>query len=199
MDHCKKATLLRCSVTVAWPEQPAGTHGNVRFEKTTEKTTTVYHDKIGNCQTCSKSKCGNKTTTKMAANQLRAAHVHAGFTIWSDDNVVDTQGADSVRELGRLNNDDVINLCKTIRRPGGHLPNPAFVAGGAMNPVIPHIGIMVSQSAKTNMQLASHTVRHHNRISQAANVPAMNLTSIRRLCELKIEEEFCGTVTHLWL
>jgi hypothetical protein len=48
---------------------------------------------------------------------------------------------------------------------------------------------MVSQHAKTNMQLASYTVRHHNRISRAVNVQAMNPTSIRRLCELKLKED----------
>jgi hypothetical protein len=99
---------------------------------------------------------------------------------------VDVQGVDSIRESGCLNNEDAINLCKTIRRPEGHLPNPAFVAGGAMDPTIPCTGVMVSQHAKTNMQLASCTVRHHNWISRAANVQAMNPVSIRRLCELKI-------------
>ena len=125
----------------------------------------------------------------MAANQLRAMYARIGFTNGADDNIVDAQGIDSVRELGYLNDEDVINLCKTIRRPGGHLPNPAFVAGGAMNPTIPYTGIMVSQRAETNMQLASYTVRHHNRISRATNVTAMNPTSIRRLRELKIKED----------
>ena len=130
-----------------------------------------------------------QTTTKMAANQLRAVHARIGFTNGADDNIVDVQGIDSVRELGYLNDDDVINLCKTIRRPGGHLPNPAYLAGGPENPTIPYTGIMVSQRAETNMQLASYTVRHHNRISRTTNVGTMNPTSIRRLRELKIKED----------
>ncbi len=68
----------------------------------------------------------------MAANQLRAMYARIGFTNGANDNIVDVQGIDSTRELGYLNDDDVVNLCKTIRRPGGHLPNPAFVAGGAL-------------------------------------------------------------------
>jgi hypothetical protein len=130
-----------------------------------------------------------KQTTKMAANQLRAMYGRLGFNNGADDNIVDVQGIDSVRELGYLNDEDVINLCKTIRCPGGHLPNPAYVAGGAMDPTIPYTGIMVSQRAETNMQLASYTVRHHGRISRTTIVPAMNPTSIRRLRELKIKEE----------
>ena len=96
----------------------------------------------------------------MAANQLRAMYLRIGFTNGADDNIVDVQGIDSVRELGYLNDEDVTNLCKTIRRPGGHLPNPAFVAGGNLPATIPYTGIMVSQRAETNMQLASYTVRH---------------------------------------
>jgi hypothetical protein len=101
----------------------------------------------------------------MAANQLRAMCARIGFTNGSNDNIVEVQGVDSIRELACLNDENGINLCKTIQPPGGHLPNPAFVAGGAMNPTIPCTGVMVSQHAKTNMQLASYTVRHHNRIS----------------------------------
>ena len=54
---------------------------------------------------------------------------------------------------------------------------------------IPYTGIMVSKRAETNMQLASYTVRHHNRISRATTVTTMNPTSIKRLRELKIKED----------
>jgi hypothetical protein len=125
----------------------------------------------------------------MAANLLRAMYDRIGFHNGANDNIVDVQGIDSVRELGYLNDDDVVNLCKTIRRPGGHLPNPAFIAGGQEPPTIPYTGIMVSQRAETNMQLAAYAVRHHARISRATNIGGMNPTSIRRLRELKIKEE----------
>jgi hypothetical protein len=51
----------------------------------------------------------------MAANQLlRAMHAPIGFTNRSNDDIVDAQGVDSVRELGCLDDQDVINHCKTI-------------------------------------------------------------------------------------
>ena len=68
------------------------------------------------------------------ANALRAMYGRLGFVNGADDNLVDVQGIDSTRELSYLNDDDVANLCRTIRRPGGHVPNPAFVAGDANNP-----------------------------------------------------------------
>jgi hypothetical protein len=117
----------------------------------------------------------------MAANQLRMMYARIGFTNGADDNIVDVQQINSVMELGYLNDEDVANLCKTSRRPGGHLPNPAFVAGGVMLVMIPYTGIMVSQRAETNLQLALYTVHHHARISRTMNIPGMNPTSIRRL------------------
>ena len=61
-------------------------------------------------------------TTKMAANQLRAMHGRIDFNDGADDNIIDAQGIDSVRELGCLNNDDTSNLCRMIDRPGGMSP-----------------------------------------------------------------------------
>ena len=59
----------------------------------------------------------------MAANQqLRIMYGRIGFNNGANNNIVDVQGIDSVtRELGYLYDNDVTNLCKTIRRPGGHL------------------------------------------------------------------------------
>ena len=131
----------------------------------------------------------------MAANQqLRIMYGRIGFNNGVNNNIVDIQGIDSIRELGYLYDNDVTsNLC-TIRRPGaGHLPNPACVAWAVplLPATIPYVGIMVSQRAETNMQLASYTVRHHNRISWVTNVGVMNPTLIRRLRELKIKEDAC--------
>jgi hypothetical protein len=66
-------------------------------------------------------------------------YAHIGFNNGPDDNIVDVQQQINAKtELGYLNEKDVVNLCKTIRRPGGHLPNPAFlVAGGAIPATIP--------------------------------------------------------------
>ena len=96
----------------------------------------------------------------MAANQLMAIYPCVRFTNGADDNIVYVQGIDSIRELGYVNDEDAIYLCKTIIRcPGGHLPNPACVAGGATSPMVPYTGITVFQRTNktTKMQLASST------------------------------------------
>ena len=54
----------------------------------------------------------------MAANQLRAMYARRiGFTNGADDNIVDAQGIDSVRELGYLN--DMRMLLTFVRRSAG--------------------------------------------------------------------------------
>ena len=68
------------------------------------------------------------------------------------------------------------------------MPNPAFIAGGQIPATIPYTGIMVSQHAETNLQLAAYTVRHYARISRTVNIQGMNPTSVRQLRELKIKE-----------
>jgi hypothetical protein len=93
----------------------------------------------------------------MAANQLRAMYARIRFTNGANNNIVDVQQINLVQELGYLNDKDVENLCKTIRRPGGHLSNPAYDAALSVDgvlPTIPYTGIMVSHCTETNLQLA---------------------------------------------
>jgi hypothetical protein len=66
----------------------------------------------GQCQ----HQCQDQTT-KMAANQLQAMHECIGFAHGADDNIVDVEGIDLVRELGHLNDEDCVNLCETVHCP----------------------------------------------------------------------------------
>jgi hypothetical protein len=136
----------------------------------------------------------------MAANQLRTARAHIGLTNGEDDNVVNVvQGTESVRELGCcLKDEGDIDLCKTIHGPGRHLSNPELMAGGAMNSVTPHVGVVVSQRAETNVRcswlLALRAIATAGRISaRATNISTMNLTSIRCLCGLKSKDDLHET------
>jgi hypothetical protein len=50
----------------------------------------------------------------MAVNQLRNMYARIGFNNGANDNIVDHQQINSVTELGYLNDEDVVNLCKTV-------------------------------------------------------------------------------------
>jgi hypothetical protein len=125
------------------------------------------------------------------ANTLRAMLLRIGLDHGANDNIVDVQGIDTIKELGFLGDEDISNLCKVVRRPGGHVPNPDFIENQVppLQRTIPYLGIMIAQKSEQNMRLASYTVRHHHRISRTTNVGAMNPTSVRRLRELKAKED----------
>ena len=55
---------------------------------------------------------------------LRAALTRLGFSAKGAGFITDDQGLDTLDELKVLTNDDVENLCKVVRRPGGAIPNP---------------------------------------------------------------------------
>jgi hypothetical protein len=144
----------RLSVTVAWPEQPADAHRKVRIETEQQQQQQQQQQQPQFTTTKSETAKLGPIPSAETKQQPRWLLVNSGPCMlaldWihqrSDDDIVNVQqGVDSVRELGCLKNDrDVVNLC---RHAGGHLPNPAFVAGGAMNPMILHTGVMVSRKA----------------------------------------------------
>ena len=86
----------------------------------------------------------------MAANlaAMRGAFTRIRFSVEAAARIVDDQQIDSLEELRLLTDNEVENLCKTIRRPGGTVPNPA----GAGAPV-PNPGVGVSTVAENNMKM----------------------------------------------
>ena len=89
----------------------------------------------------------------MALNALCSALDHLGFT--------DQQGLDTLDIFHPLTDDEVENLIKVTRCPGGTIPNPAPVEAGAPAfPLIPNPGIPVSLHAENNLQLMYYLLRH---------------------------------------
>ena len=62
--------------------------------------------------------------------QMRTAISRLGFTAMAATAMVDKQGIDNIDELRRLKDNNVDKLCKTIRCPGGTIPNPNAGAAG---------------------------------------------------------------------
>jgi hypothetical protein len=55
---------------------------------------------------------------------LRQAYVCLGFMNAAATNITNNQDVDSLDELKVLRDEDIVNLCKVVRRPGGMIPNP---------------------------------------------------------------------------
>jgi hypothetical protein len=118
-----------------------------------------------------------------------------GFTIASSDEIVDKQGYDSLEALAELTDQTCANLVTLIvtliRLPGGTIPNPVILGGGAALLVpIPNPGIKVGHRALTNLKVAAFVARHMVRTSRPLASPAnasitANLTSFTGLKEAK--------------
>lgn len=118
---------------------------------------------------------------------MRAAYSRLGFSAAAAQAITDQQGIDSVDELELLTNEEIENLCKALRRPGGTIANPD--AGNAGAPAqIPNPGINVSLRAETNLKLAGWFLKHRTRVSRPKTAASITLASVRGLKEYRDSE-----------
>ena len=80
----------------------------------------------------------------------QSAYVWIVFSAEASLVITDAQGIDCMEELDILNDGEIKNLCKVIRRPGG------------INPITndANLRIQVSLRAKNNLKLASFFLKH---------------------------------------
>ena len=136
-------------------------------------------------------------------NAIRTALGRLGFSneaanyITSDQN---GQGMNSLAEFAVLTDDEVKNLCKVVRRPGGMMQNPnaaappgadaAAAAAAAAQPAqIPNPGLAVTLRAENNLKLACYFLRYKERTSRAVTADMITLASVRELRPYREWEE----------
>jgi hypothetical protein len=92
----------------------------------------------------------------MAENALRAALTHIGFNVQAARQITDTQDLNTLKEVKLLKDDEITNLCKVLRCPGGLIqdPNPIDPANVGM---INNPGVIVPMQAQTNCNLPVST------------------------------------------
>jgi hypothetical protein len=118
---------------------------------------------------------------------MRQAYIRLGFTQAAALSITDGQDIDSIAELRILKNDEIENLCKVIRCPGGTIPNPN--AGDGQPPAIPNPGIPVSLRAENNLKLAAYWLHHRVRVARDVEQADITLANIRSVRELRDSEE----------
>ena len=116
---------------------------------------------------------------------VRTALIRIGFVEAAAQALTDDQGIDSLDEIRILSDDDIANLCKLLRRPGGVVLGAVNAAG---NPV-PNPGIQVSARAETNLKLTAFYLRHKVRTGRVVAPADVTLASIRSLRELREFED----------
>lgn len=122
------------------------------------------------------------------AAALRTMLQRVGFTNNAATTIVDTQGMDSLDEFRLLKDDEVEDLCKVVRRPGGMIANPDATAAG-QPPNIPNPGIPVSLKATNNLKLVCYYLRYKARSSRVVTAAEIDAVTVRRYRDHKDWEE----------
>jgi len=101
---------------------------------------------------------------------LRAMFERIGFTSAPATLLTDEQDIDSLIEIRNMEDANIENLCKILRRPGGQNDS------GSPDP-----GVKVSVRAEENLKLVAYYCRHQERVSRPTNVALITLSDIRKL------------------
>jgi len=109
---------------------------------------------------------------------IRAMFECIGFTLGAATLLTDEQGIDSLNEVFNMDDENIENLCKVLRRPGGH-----------NDPGNPDPGVKVSARAEENLKLAAFYCRHQERVSRPMNVALITLNNIRKLTKQRDKEK----------
>ena len=110
---------------------------------------------------------------------LRAALTRMGFSAASAQHVTDQQELNTLDEFGLLDDDEVVNSCKVVRRPGGTIPNPDAGDPGQPND-IPNPGLNVTLRAENNLKLMCYFVRFKHRTSRDVAPAEITLNSVQQ-------------------
>ena len=120
---------------------------------------------------------------------LRQALVRIGFTNPAAQYITDLNGGglNTLDSFRYFTDTQVNDLCDTVRRPGGMIPNPAPAAGAPAQ--VPNRGIPVSAQACSNLKLMCYMLRFKHNTRRPVVPVDINVDSIGRLREHKQWEE----------
>ena len=119
---------------------------------------------------------------------IRAALQRMGLTAAAALLVTDDQEMNSLEEFAILKEDEVENLCKVIRHPGGTMANPN--AGAAGQPAtIPNPGSLVSLCAENNLKMMCYYLCYKSRTSRTVGAADVTLENVRAYRDHKEWEE----------
>jgi hypothetical protein len=109
------------------------------------------------------------------AAAIRSPYTRVGFSAVAAQFIVDEQGLTSLQDIKTLTDEQVKDLCKVIRRPGGR------EAAAPGDPGAANLGIQVSLKAEHNLMLAAYWLRHQDRVSRVPSPADVTLVSVRSL------------------
>ena len=117
-----------------------------------------------------------------ALASMRNALRRLGFDNTTTRIMTDVQGVTNCLELGRMRDADITGFCKSLRSPGGTVPNDAAAITGGAAVVVRNPGTNVTPRAEANLKLTCNYVRHVARVARMVTPvdTALNTQAHRR-------------------
>ena len=119
-------------------------------------------------------------------NALHTMYSRMGLNAATATSIIDDQDFNSLEELKILRDDEITNLCRALRRPGGLIPNPNAAAG--LPALIPNPGNQANLQAETNLKPAAYYLRHRERIGRSVQAADITVDLVRTMRALRDHE-----------
>ena len=107
----------------------------------------------------------------MAAGNIFRQYLQTviGLTIQAD--TVRNEGLDDMDSFIEFDEAGIKTLCNSVRKPGGRIPDPNYVAAiaGAPHPLVSNPGMHIPAICETKMILAAYTAHIYNMIGREIN------------------------------
>jgi hypothetical protein len=108
-------------------------------------------------------------------------------------NALRGQGISTVDDFIALTEDDIEDVCKIIRRPGGTIPNPAFGAAGrgagGQPPVLPNPGLQIGHLQEKRLKMLRYFVFHLQRVQRDFDPAVATMNTLQEVYLLKEIDE----------
>lgn len=112
-----------------------------------------------------------------------------GISQVSVRNALRVQGIGTVADFVSLTENDIEDVCKIIRRPGGTIPNPAFGRGGrnaALVPeMLPNPGIQIGHLHEKRLKMLRYFIFHLQRIQRDFDPDVATMNVLQEIYLLK--------------
>jgi hypothetical protein len=103
-------------------------------------------------------------------------------------NALRLQGLSTVDDFIALSEDDIEDVCKIVRRPGGMIPNPAFGQGagrGAQPPLLPNPGLPIGHLHEKRLKMLRFFIYHLQRIQREFDPAIATMELLQEIYLLK--------------
>ena len=124
------------------------------------------------------------------ADESREMHVRIGFSVEAADAIFHKHGYVSMTLLSQMDDKEVENLCKVLRRPGGGTTNTTGSGASATSVTKANLGEEVSIVAEKRLKVVSFIARHFlERVSKPIDFSDVTTDLVDEFTPIKKEED----------